>query len=286
MHEFGFDRNAANRRFAAKRMFEILCNALSFVMEKPKISNKISINRLFHGRPNMKKQKMSLPANSARSNPFVALFYQKHKGRTFDEATAPRHKGAWRKLFGKSCKAPLNLEIGSGNGKHFTDLCLKHKQRLFLTIELRYKALAQTAGRLDRNLCQNGAVIRYDARFVDEIFAPGELDNVYILFPDPWLNKRRQKKRRLLSAEFCRKLHKLQKPGSFLELKTDSEEYFRQALQNLQNTGYRKQEHSLDFYQTQAQGKTPQIPLETLSWFEQVFFQKRIPVRQALMRRS
>lgn len=204
-----------------------------------------------------------------------------YKGRALDEPTALQHKGRWRKLFKKSDQTPLHLEIGPGNGKHFAGLCLKHKEHCFLAVELKYKALNQTAGRLDRRLCQNGAVIRYDAGFIDEIFAEGELDNVYILFPDPWIKKRRQQKRRLINAEFCRKLYKLTRPGSFLEFKTDSEDYFHQSLKCLEEAGYQKQESCQDFYQTL--GQAPLI--EDLSWFEQVFYQKRIPVRYASLRR-
>ena len=207
--------------------------------------------------------------------------FDQYKGRAFDEPAGPQYKGRWRKLFNKTDKAPLHLEIGPGNGKHFAKLCLNRQEHCFLAVELRYKALAQTVRRLDKRLCQNGAVIRYDASFIDEIFAEGELNNVYIFFPDPWTKKRRQKKRRLISAEFCQKLYKLTRPGSFLEFKTDSEEYFRQSLKLFQSAGYEAEGSSLDFYQDF--GAPP--ALEDLSWFELLFYQKQIPIRYIYMRR-
>ena len=225
------------------------------------------------------KKQINLTKNIPFPNQYIQALYNKYKTWTFDEVSAVQFKGQWRKLFFKNDKVPLHLEIGPGNGKHFAKLCLNQSKDCFLSIELKYKALIQTIKRVRQNNCHNGKVIRYNASLIDSLFEKQELNNIYIHFPDPWLKKRRQKKHQLIKESFCKKIYKLQKPQSFLELKTDSESYFLQSVQWLKNTGYKIHKYSLNLYQDQKQEKGF---MDSLSQFELLFFQKKIPIKYAL----
>ncbi|MDO4804284.1 MAG: tRNA (guanosine(46)-N7)-methyltransferase TrmB, partial [Lachnospiraceae bacterium] len=64
-----------------------------------------------------------------------------------------------------------------------------------------------------------------DARELPEIFAPGEVDGIYLNFSDPW-PKARHAKRRLTSRQFLSTYEKYLKDGGLLEFKTDNRSLF------------------------------------------------------------
>ena len=220
------------------------------------------------------QKKISLTKNIKYPNHYVQALYKEEWA--FDEEEAPSYKGKWRTLFNKNLSNSLHLEIGCGNGKHFSDLCLKQNQDCFLAIEIKYKPLIQTIKRVRKNKSINGRVIRYNARWIDNLFTAGELNNIYIHFPDPWLKKRRSKKHQLIQPDFCQQLYHIQKTNSILEFKTDSADYFEQSLKTFKKAGYTLKKHSRDLYK-----KEPPL-IENLSQFELIFFKQNIPIHYSL----
>ncbi|HEX4922543.1 MAG TPA: tRNA (guanosine(46)-N7)-methyltransferase TrmB [Bdellovibrionales bacterium] len=149
-----------------------------------------------------------------------------------------KQKGLWRtSVFDAGSEMPLDLEIGVGNGFFFEHLCKSNPDRNILGIELKYKPMIQTIRRALRAGCENARVIRYDASEIADLFAAGELNNVYIFFPDPW-PKKRHHKNRLLTYEFFMTLFELQRPGATVQIKTDSAEYFEWILERVPKTPY------------------------------------------------
>lgn len=222
---------------------------------------------------------ISLSKNIKTPNRYVQALYNEYKDWAIDEVSAPQLKGKWRELFSKNHKTALHLEIGPGNGKHFARLCFDNAKDCHLSIELKYKALIQSIRRVRKNNCLNGRVIRYNASLVGDLFNKQELNNVYIHFPDPWLKKRKSKKHQLIQEAFCQKIYNLQRPQSYLEFKTDSEDYFHQSVDAFKKAGYKIHKYSLDFHKEQKQEKNFR---ENLSQFELLFFQKKIPIKYAL----
>jgi len=225
------------------------------------------------------QKQISLTRSIPFPNQYIQALYSEYGDWVFDEVSAVQFRGQWRKLFFKNEKTPLHLEIGPGNGKHFVKLCLNRPKDCFLSIELKYKPLIQTIKRVRQNNCRNGKAIRYNASLTDNLFEQQELNNIYLHFPDPWLKKRRQKKHQLIQKSFCKKIYNLQKPHSFLELKTDSKNYFVQSVQLLKNTGYQIHKYSLNLHKDQ---KPEKEFMDNLSQFELLFFQKKIPIKCAL----
>lgn len=64
-----------------------------------------------------------------------------------------------------------------------------------------------------------------DARNVADVFAPGEIDRIYLNFSDPW-PKSRHASRRLTSKEFLARYHKILSDGGTIEFKTDNRALF------------------------------------------------------------
>ena len=131
----------------------------------------------------------------------------------------------------------LDVEIGPGSGGHVLHLAKKHSKHFVVAIEMKYKPLIKLARKLQQMGLINAKLIRYNARLLNRIFFPQELNNVYIHFPDPW-PKQRHTKHRLITTDFVHSLYNLQRKLSFVEIKTDHKEYFSTILRVFQESSY------------------------------------------------
>jgi tRNA (guanine-N7-)-methyltransferase len=158
---------------------------------------------------------------------YVTELLQGVDGLAYDEEKVRSFRGEWRQnVFGCDSATPVDLEIGTGNGFHFAHRATQHPHRKIIGIEIKFKPLVQAARRAELvSLNKNFRMVRYDANHVNHLFNPGELNHVFVHHPDPW-NGRKQKKHRLMKLEFLESIYKLQQPGSFLDFKTDSLDYF------------------------------------------------------------
>lgn len=126
-------------------------------------------------------------------------------------------------IFGRS--APRVLEIGFGNGENLVALATRHPQRDHLGIEVHPPGIGRLLLSAAAANLGNLRVIAHDAvEVLEHQIADGALDEVLILFPDPW-HKKRHHKRRLVQAPFAECLARCLKPGGLLRLATDWEPY-------------------------------------------------------------
>jgi tRNA (guanine-N7-)-methyltransferase len=226
---------------------------------------------------NLARNQLSLTREIPYPNPYIDLMLGEFSRWTRSEEAAPGHKGKWRQeVFDAPVDVPMDLEVGTGNGFHFGHRCQVAPERLLIGLEIKFKPLVQSIRRVVRAGGTNGCMVRYHAGAVDEIFAPEELNNVYIHFPDPW-PKKRHFKNRLIQDGFLHKLYQLQKPGSFLEFKTDSRDYFEWALERMQKGPYK-----LDFF-TDDLHKSERAQQNFITQFESLFLRQGLPIYYALL---
>jgi len=134
------------------------------------------------------------------------------------------------RLFGD--ERPLRLEIGFGNGEALARLAAAHPHCNFLGIEVHRPGIGRLLLTLEREGLENVRLLRHDAVEVLDALPPACLEGVYLFFPDPW-PKTRHHKRRLVQPGFVAALVRVLKPGGFLHLATDWEDYARQMLEVL-----------------------------------------------------
>ena len=134
-------------------------------------------------------------------------------------------------LFGRA--APRTLEIGFGNGEHLASLAAAHPERDYFGIEVHRPGVGHLLMLAATNNLTNVRTSTHDAAEVlrDQI-APSSLDEVLVLFPDPW-HKKRHHKRRLIQPPFVELLASRLRVGGVLRLATDWEEYAAQMLEVL-----------------------------------------------------
>jgi tRNA (guanine-N7-)-methyltransferase len=132
-------------------------------------------------------------------------------------------------LFGR--QAPHTLEIGFGNGEHLAALAAAHPERDYLGVEVHRPGIGHLLMLAATNNLTNLRASAHDAVEVlrDQI-APRALDEVLVLFPDPW-HKKRHHKRRLIQPPFVELIATRLATGGVLRLATDWEEYALQMLE-------------------------------------------------------
>jgi tRNA (guanine-N7-)-methyltransferase len=130
-------------------------------------------------------------------------------------------------------RAPRVVEIGFGNGEHLVSLAAAHPERDYLGIEVHRPGVGRLLLALDRLGVGNVRVICEDAvQVLEHQIAPDALDEVLILFPDPW-PKKRHHKRRLVQPPFAALVASRLAPGGVLRLATDWRPYAEQMLEVL-----------------------------------------------------
>lgn len=159
-----------------------------------------------------------------------------------DEEQALACRGQWSRVFGRV--APLQLEIGMGRGRFLTALAQQRPEINFLGLELREEVLMQAIRRLEE-IPPNLRFLQLDAALLTEVFAPGEIDRLYLNFPDPW-PKARHAKRRLTAPAFVRRYHLILANGGQLLFKTDNQALFDWSLPNFEPAGLTVAEVSAD----------------------------------------
>lgn len=126
----------------------------------------------------------------------------------------------WAALFGRL--APLELEIGFGNGEFMNRISLERPERDFVGVEVAWASAKRALRRLANPPRNNTRLlIMKGEAALARLFAPESLDVVRSLFPIPWPDER-QEKRRLFQKKFLDlAASRLKKDGEFI-LVTDS----------------------------------------------------------------
>ncbi|MDE7411680.1 MAG: tRNA (guanosine(46)-N7)-methyltransferase TrmB [Paramuribaculum sp.] len=127
-------------------------------------------------------------------------------------------KGRWHADFFHNDN-PIVLELGCGKGEYTVGLANEFPDRNYIGIDIKGARMYTGAKQaLDRKM-SNVAFLRTDIELLTHFFAPGEVAEIWITFPDPQMKKAR---RRLTSTRFLELYRHVLVPGGIVNLKTDS----------------------------------------------------------------
>lgn len=140
----------------------------------------------------------------------------------FDEIFRKDHplKGRWREdFFGND--RPIVLELGCGRGEYTVGLAEAHPEVNYIGVDIKGARMWRGAKTATEQGMGNVAFLRTRIEFIGSFFAPGEVDQIWITFPDPQMNKRRVNKR-LTAPGFLERYAQFIKADGIVHLKTDS----------------------------------------------------------------
>lgn len=130
--------------------------------------------------------------------------------------------------FGRS--APRILEIGFGMGDSTAAIALVHPENDYLALEVHTPGVGNLLKLVESRHIANIRIVQHDAvEVLRDMIGNATLDGVHIFFPDPW-HKARHNKRRLIQAPFVAALVQKIKPGGYIHVATDWQDYAQQAL--------------------------------------------------------
>lgn len=150
-----------------------------------------------------------------------------------------RFKGKWNQIFEND--HPIQAEIGMGKGKFIMEMARLHPEINYIGIEKYSSVLLRAIQKMEEEELPNIKFIRMDAEDITDVFAPEELDKIYLNFSDPW-PKDRHAKRRLPSRQFLARYDQILKKDGTLEFKTDNRDLFDFAVEELEPAGWKIRE--------------------------------------------
>lgn len=127
--------------------------------------------------------------------------------------------GQWNGFFAKP--QPLTLELACGKGEYAVGLGRLHPEKNLLGVDVKGNRIYVGAKTALQEGLSNVGFMRTQIDRIEQYFAPGEVNEIWITFPDPQLRYSRAKKR-LTHPNFLRKYQQFLQPGGLIHLKTDS----------------------------------------------------------------
>jgi tRNA (guanine-N7-)-methyltransferase len=131
---------------------------------------------------------------------------------------------------------PITLELGCGSGEYTLALARMYPQNNVIGADLKGSRLWIGAKWAQTHQLHNTAFLRIFIEKIGDFFAPGEVDEIWITFPDPYRIYSKRNKR-LTSPRFLDIYKKILKHGGLVHLKTDNDGLFRYTLKTVMEQG-------------------------------------------------
>ncbi len=156
------------------------------------------------------------------------------------------YKGRWATaVFGN--ERVIHIEVGMGKGKFITELAAQNPDINYVGIEKYSSVLIRAIEKQEDDPLPNLRFIRMDAEDIEDIFAKGEVERIYLNFSDPW-PKDRHAKRRLPSSRFLARFANILSDEGTIEFKTDNRQLFDFALEEAPAAGWQILESTYDLH--------------------------------------
>lgn len=127
---------------------------------------------------------------------------------------------------------PITLELACGGGEYTVGLARAFPDRNFIGVDVKGNRLWKGAKTALEEGLHNAAFLRTRIEIIEHFFAPGEVAEIWITFPDPFPRASKEN-RRLTSAFFLEKYRHILQPGGLVHLKHDDPEFYRFTLETL-----------------------------------------------------
>ncbi len=127
--------------------------------------------------------------------------------------------GNWHNYFHNN--HPITLELACGKGEYTVGLAALYPERNFIGVDVKGNRIWVGAKKCIQQQLHNAAFLRTQITMIEKYFSAGEVEEIWLPFPDPQLRISKAKKR-LTHPVFLRKYKQFLKPGGYIHLKTDS----------------------------------------------------------------
>ncbi len=187
-------------------------------------------------------------------------------------------RGRWNSFFANDNS--ITLELGCGKGDYTVALARIHPDRNYIGVDIKGARMWRGAKTSNEEQMHNVAFLRTRIELIEQFFAPEEVSEIWITFPDPQPKK---EMKRLTSERFLSYYKHFLRPGAPIHLKTDSQELHDYTLNEvIPAGGYRVEYATQDLYATPA-ADHPEIPSlqeaqMTQTFYERMFLAEGMPI--------
>lgn len=183
-----------------------------------------------------------------------ARYYMRLRKRDWSESVFEQYKdytvtdfetiqGNWKQEMGVET---LHLEIGAGRGDYWHQLAQQFPERGIVAMEKDYTASSIALKKMGDYTELNKRLIYDDAKKLNEMFGPHEIDIIHLNFSDPW-PKTRHEKRRLTYKDKLDDYYDLLTPNGEIWMKTDNQGLFNYSLVSVGQHKFELVEVDVDF---------------------------------------
>lgn len=224
-------------------------------------------------------------------NPYAAKL-REFDGRVFSDHDTETHRGRWREAFpdarsGRLAPAvrELHVELGCNAGHVTLEWAARSPEAAYVGLDWKFKPIFRGAEKAAKRGLGNLLFFRAHSERLPFMFGPGEIDRLYLFFPDPWPRKK-QWKNRFLTARSLAAIAPAVKQGGIFEIRTDHPGYFEwmeaAVAESLEH--WEVVERTQDRHASHPDPTSLTIPDVTL--FERLFIRDGIRINLLKLRRK
>ena len=192
-----------------------------------------------------------------------------------------QYKGKWDTIFGN--ENPILLEIGMGKGQFLMNLAKQNPTINYVGIERYSAVLIRALEKYDSEEFGKPENVRFlcmDAFQLPEVFAPGEIEKIYLNFSDPW-PKARHSRRRLTSTRFLGQYEKVLPEKGIVEFKTDNRALFDFSLESVEEAEWSLLGHTFDLHHNEEMNQG-----NIMTEYEEKFSAMGNPIHKLIAKRK
>ncbi len=180
-------------------------------------------------------------------------------------------RGRWNELFFKNDR-PIVLELGCGKGEYTVALAEQNPAFNYIGIDIKGARIWTGAKLSLQKGLTNVGFLRTNIEMIAHFFAPGEVDAIWLTFPDPQMKK---VTKRLTATNFLVNYGKFLRPGGLVHLKTDSPFLFTYTCAMVELNRFPVQELLTDVH-----ALTPPDPVLAIqTYYEQQWISRGLTIK-------
>ena len=187
-------------------------------------------------------------------------------------------KGHWNTAFFQTDQ-PLILELGCGKGEYAVSLARFLPQNNLIGVDIKGSRMWEGARLATEDRIANVGFLRTSIEIIDTFFAEGEVQQIWITFPDPQMKSTR---RRITATNFMEKYRRILAPGGIVHLKTDSNFQYRYTLEMVRENGFEIVANTENLYQSQLLNNV----LSIQTFYEKQWRERGIDIKYLAFRLS
>lgn len=149
---------------------------------------------------------------------------------------------------------PITLELACGKGEYSVGQGRMYPDRNFIGVDIKGNRIWKGAKEALAENLTNVGFLRTSINHIDKLFAKGEVDEIWVIFPDPQLQTNRERNR-LTSPNFLNRYREILKEGGIVQLKTDNPPFFEYTKEVVAELGLKTLCESSDVYADLEKGE-------------------------------